>query len=367
MQRFQKPKSTTNYMGYHKSGSFLSKTRIILSLLGILPFLITIYLFFYSKIDVNDTIFTFSVLALFSILTGFLILRRFSDQLIVLSNKTSDASHGESNNPIIIKADQELIDIADNFNLTLDKYAKVDRELKVQSIQLMSYARDLSQSYKKAKEEEELRGRLNRYVGAHLVEKLANSKKGVFLENERKEITILFADIRSFTSLSERMPAEDVISMLNQYFDTVVDIVFKNNGVLDKFVGDQLMAVFGLIPSAGSAPYDATRTALEIQEATERLMELRGQQGKETFQIGIGINTGRAIVGNVGSKNRMDYTVVGDSVNVAARLQQMAKGGEVVIAKKTHDSVKEKFSFNELEKIFVKGKNDPVLCYNVLK
>ncbi|MBW2635813.1 MAG: adenylate/guanylate cyclase domain-containing protein, partial [Deltaproteobacteria bacterium] len=218
-----------------------------MALLGILPFLIVVYLFFYSKTDVTDTIVIFFVLALFSILTGFTLLRKFSDQLINLLRETSVASDGESNGPIKIKADQELIDIAANFNIILNKYGSMDRELKVQSVQLMSYARDLSQSYKRTKEEEELRSRLSRYVGEHLVEKLVNSKKGVFLENERKEVTILFADIRSFTSLSEKMTAEDVVSMLNQFFDTVVDIVFRGNGVLDKFVGDQLMAVFGLI------------------------------------------------------------------------------------------------------------------------
>lgn len=338
-----------------------------MTLLGILPFLIVVYLFHYGNLDVTNTVVTFSALALFSILIGFMLLRKSSDQLINLSKKTSIAKDGESNGPINITADQELSDIAENFNVILNKFNSVDRDMKEQGIQLMSYARDLTQSYKRTKEEEELRNRLCRYVGEHLVEKLINSKKGVFLENERKEVTILFADIRSFTAIAERMDAEEVVSMLNQFFDTVVDIIFRNNGILDKFVGDQLMAVFGIISSDGSAPYDAVKTAIEMQDASEDLMNLRRKQDKETFEIGIGINTGSAIVGNVGSENRMDYTVIGDSVNVAGRLQQMAKGGEIVIGEQTYHQVQDRFHVEKKGEISVKNKRELVICYNVLR
>ncbi len=352
---------------YHNSKSFLLKTRIVLALLGILPFLIVVYLFFYGNLDVTDTVVLFSALALFSILTGFMLLRNSSDQLIDLSRKTGIAKDGQSNGPIKIKADQELRDIAENFNAILNKLNSVDSDMKEQSIQLMSYAKDLSQSYKRTKEEEELRGRLSRYVGEHLVEKLINSKKDVFLENERREITILFADIRSFTAISERLDAEEVVSMLNQFFGVMVDIVFRNNGILDKFVGDQLMAVFGVISPDSRAPYDATKTAIEMQDANEDLMNLRRKQNKETFEIGIGINTGSAIVGNVGADNRMDYTVIGDTVNVAGRLQQMAKGGKIIIGNLTYSQTQGLFSIQKRGEVRVKNKIDPVMCYEVLR
>ncbi len=158
---------------------------------------------------------------------------------------------------------------------------------------------------------------------------------------------------------------ENVIAMLNQFFDIVVDIVFRNNGILDKFVGDQLMAVFGIISPDSSAPYDAVKTALETQDASEDLMNLRRKQDKETFKIGIGINTGSAIVGNVGSENRMDYTVIGDTVNVAGRLQQMAKGGEIVIGEQTYAQIKGRFHIEKKLKIKVKNKTEPVICYKV--
>jgi len=207
---------------------------------------------------------------------------------------------------------------------------------------------------------------LSRYVGAHLVEKLMHSKMDLFDENERKEVTILFADIRSFTTLSESMAAENVVSMLNQFFSIMVEIIFRNNGILDKFVGDQIMAVFGLVSSNSSAPHDAITAAIEMQEATAALMKERSKQNKALFEIGIGINTGSSIVGNVGAENRMDYTVIGNSVNVAARLQGLAKGGEIIIAEQTFHQTRGRFNVEKKGELYVKNKTEPVVCYNVL-
>ncbi len=348
------------------SNSFLGKTWVVLVLLGIIPFLLVIHLFIYEKIESTETIVLSSVLALFSILTGFSLLRKAADQLVKLSRETNDIEAGKKSEPIEIDADQELKDIAAHFNTIFEKLQKTKRDFKEQSVQLMSYASDLSQSYKKTKEEEELKNRLSRYVGDHLVEKLINTKKGMFINNERREITVLFADIRSFTTLSETMDAEEVIAMLNEFFGVMVDIVFRNNGILDKFVGDQLMAVFGLIPSDNYAPDDAFHAAIEMQNATEKLMKKRAKEGKETFKAGIGINTGPTIVGNVGSKDRMDYTVIGDTVNIAGRLQELAGGGEIIIGEQTFSQTQTDFRTQEMGEINVKNKIEPVKCYKVI-
>jgi len=254
---------------YRNSLSFTGKTRIVLVLLGIIPLLLVIYLFMYENIDLTYTVILFSALALFSILTGFSLMRRSADQLANLSRETGMVEAGVKSEPVHISSDQELNDIANHFNSVASKLQDTQSDIKEQSIQLMIYARDISQSYIRTKEGEELRDRLSRYVGEHLVEKLINSKNEVFIENERREVTILFADIRSFTTITERMAAEDVVSMLNQFFGTMVNIIFKNNGILDKFVGDELMAVFGLIPSENSAPHNAIKAAIEMQDATE--------------------------------------------------------------------------------------------------
>lgn len=127
------------------------------------------------------------------------------------------------------------------------------------------------------------------------------------------------------------------------------------------------MAVFGPLPSENKAAYDAVKAAIEMQDAIEALMKVRGKQDKVTFEIGIGINTGSSIVGNVGAETRMDYTVIGDSVNVAARLQQMAGGGEIIIGELTYSTSKDHFSLQKRGEVRVKNKIEPVMCYEVLR
>ncbi|MBN2124510.1 MAG: hypothetical protein JW821_09480 [Deltaproteobacteria bacterium] len=262
--------------------------------------------------------------------------------------------------------EREMQEVSAHFNSIVKQLRDSYKHIREQSSQLCRYARELSQSYKRIREEQDLRARLSRYVGQGLVDRLVQSDEGVLFENEKREVTVLFADIRSFTSISERMAAEDVVAMLNQFFSAMVDILFRHNGVLDKFVGDQIMAVFGLVAAKDGNPCaDAVAAALEMQDATARLMKLRARKGQDVFEIGIGINTGVAILGNVGSRNRMDYTVIGDCVNVAGRFQQIAKGGEIVIGEETCRRGRGDFSVKKKGKIRLKNKAEPVLCYRV--
>jgi len=351
---------------HQNSNSFVRKTRIVFVLLALLPFLVVLYVCVYEHIELTEEITLFSALVLFSILTGFSLLRIFADKLADLSRETDYIASGEKSDPIQIEADQELNNIAANFNSIQKKLKEVNNNIKKQSVQLMTYSRDLSSAYEKAKEEEKLRRTLSKYVGENLIERLINSKDEMFLENERREVTILFADIRSFSIISKNMEAEEVVLMLNEFFSIMTDIVFRNNGVLDKFVGDQIMAVFGLAPSENSGPYDAVKTSIEMQDAAEELMKVRSRKRKETFGIGIGINTGNAIVGNVGSENRIDFTVIGDSVNIAARLEQVAKGGEIIIGEETYHQTQDRFHTQKKEEISVNNMAEPVVCHNVL-
>ena len=366
MIKLKHSNSNIDVLTYKNSNSFFGKTRVVFVLLGLIPFLLLIYLFTLEKIELTETILLFSGLSLFSILTGFSLLRKSADQLVKLSRETSPTEAGEKGELVKSYADLELNDIADHFNVVIEKLQSVERNIKDQSFQLMNYANDLTQSYISTKKEEELRDRLSRYVGKHLVEKLINLEQGVFLKNERREITVLFNDIRSYTAIAENMAAEDVISILNQFFDTMVDIVFKNNGILDKFIGDELMAVFGLIPSDNYAPYDAIQAAIEMQSAAKKLMTKRAREGLVTFKAGIGINTGLAIVGNVGSSDRMDYTVIGDTVNIAGRLQGLAGGGEIIISEETYSQTQTDFRTQKMGEISVKNRSEPVKCYKVI-
>ena len=350
---------------YRSVKSFVGKTRVVLVLLGIIPFLLVVYLFTDQKIELSDVIVLFAALALFSILAGFYMMRSSADQLVRLARETSKLDAADDDELLLIKSDQELQDISAHFNTVVKRLKDANKNVKDQSMQLLVYARDLALSYEKIKKEEELRFRLSRYLEKSLVEKLINSESSVLIDNERKDVTILFADIRSFTTIAEKLPAEDVVAILNRFFEIMVEIVFRNNGVLDKFVGDQLMAGFGLIGAGGDAPGNAAASAVEMQDAVKELMQQRARQNLTVFEIGIGINSGSAIVGNVGSRNRMDYTVIGDCVNVAARLEEMAKGGEIIIGEETCRRIKGRFGVEQKGAVRLKNKSEPVTVFQV--
>ncbi|MBC2716432.1 MAG: adenylate/guanylate cyclase domain-containing protein [Desulfobacteraceae bacterium] len=343
------------------------KMLAALSLMAVIPYLLLLYLFIQEKITTSETIILYLPLILISTVTGYSLIRRSADSVFYLSRETRLVENGEKSEPIQIQADHELNEIATHFNSLIGRLDKMKRKNQEQATQLMVYSRDLALSYQKTKQEEELRNRLSRYVGNNLVEKLIDLKGGGLVDTERRQVTGLFADIRSFTTIAEHMTAENVVLMLNQYFSVMVDIIFKNNGLLDKFVGDQLIAVFGLVEASGNPAENAIRTAIEMQEATEEMMKKRLQTNQELFEVGIGINTGNAIIGNIGSSNRMDYTVIGDCVNVAARLEEMAIGGEIIIGEQTFLENQGEFNIESRGEVYVKNKMEPVICYNVLR
>jgi class 3 adenylate cyclase len=161
------------------------------------------------------------------------------------------------------------------------------------------------------------------------------------------------------------MQPEEVVTMLNEYFTIMVEIVFSCNGMLDKFVGDQLMAVFGHMSADAEGAKNGVLAALKMQQATEALMQKRAADNLPTFQIGIGINTGSAIIGNVGSENRMDYTVIGDTVNAASRLEEQAKAGEIIIGEQTYKHMPEKIQVKNRIELPVKNRLQPVACYTI--
>jgi adenylate cyclase len=167
-----------------------------------------------------------------------------------------------------------------------------------------------------------LRDTFSRYVSPELCEEILKNPGMLALGGRRQLVTVLFADIRNFTSMSEALAPEEVVEVLNTYFTEMVDLVFQHQGTLDKFVGDALMAVFGVPLPIPQAAVRAVECALAMQRHLKQ-MQAAGQTPIQGMRIGI--NTGEAIVGNIGSAKRMDFTVVGDVVNVAARLQELAK------------------------------------------
>lgn len=343
------------------------KMLAALALMAVIPYLLLFYLYMIGNISISESILVYIPVILISIVVGYSLIRGTADKVFSLSREMRLAESGERSEPIQIEADRELNEIATHFNSLIGRLDKMKRKNQEQATQLMVYSRDLALSYQKTKQEEELRNRLSRYVGNNLVEKLIDLKGGGLVDTERRQVTVLFADIRSFTTIAESMTAEDVVLMLNQYFSVMVDIIFKNNGLLDKFVGDQLIAVFGLVDASGNASENAIRTAIEMQESTEEMMKKRLRTNQELFEVGIGINTGNAIIGNIGSANRMDYTVIGDCVNIAARLEEMAIGGEIIIGEQTYLENPGEFNIESRGEVYVKNKMEPVICYNVVR
>jgi len=180
-------------------------------------------------------------------------------------------------------------------------------------------------------ERERLKTGFARYVSQHVLEKLLRSESTLKLEGERRKITVLFSDIRQFTTLSERLPPEEVVGILNTYFEKMIEVIFRNHGTLDKFLGDGIMVEFGAPLEDARQEINAVSAALEMQRELVQLCDKWGKEGRPRIAMGIGIHTGFAIVGNIGSEVRTEYTAIGDTVNVAARLEVATKTLEVPI------------------------------------
>ncbi len=204
-----------------------------------------------------------------------------------------------------------------------------------------------------------------RYVSKQVVDELLDDDAKLNLGGEQREVTILFTDIRGFTSMSEKMKPERVVSTLNEYFSQMIDIVFKYNGTLDKIIGDELMIVYGAPIAAEDDTERAVITAVEMQDQIKTLNQERKKRKEPPITFGVGINRGPVVSGNIGSRDMMDYTVIGDAVNLGARLCSAAGPGEILVSGSVWDATKRKFSYNSLDPINVKGKKDKISVYQI--
>jgi len=208
------------------------------------------------------------------------------------------------------------------------------------------------------------------YVPEGVVKNIIANPALLRFGGDRKELTILFSDVRGFTTYSERHEPEKVVEILGEYLTRMVDVVFKNEGTLDKFIGDAVMAIFGSpVPQTDHA-LRACKTAVGMMAELKALREKWAQEGRDPFAIGIGINTGEVIVGNLGSVQRFDYTVIGDPVNLAARLESLNKefpqASGIIISDFTYALVKDQVDARPLGEVKVKGKDRPVIAYELL-
>lgn len=217
--------------------------------------------------------------------------------------------------------------------------------------------------------EKRMKTTMYRYLTPHVAEQVMALGEDALMVGERKEVTILFSDIRGYTTLTENLGAAEVVSLLNQYFGTMVEAVFNHEGTLDKFIGDALMAVFGApLPLNENHAWKAVQAALEMRCRLEEFNQRRIIQEQPIINIGIGISSGEVVSGNIGSHKRMDYTVIGDGVNLSSRLETVTKeyGCDIVLSEFTYQLCSERIWVRQLDKIRVKGKHQAVNIYELI-
>ena len=218
------------------------------------------------------------------------------------------------------------------------------------------------------KEKKKIRGAFQYYLTASVVEEMLQNPDKLKLGGEKKDLTVLFSDIRGFTSISERMTPDGLVKFLNEYLTKMTDIVFKYDGLLDKYMGDAIMAIWGAPLDQPDHVRRACLAALDMVEELHRLQKKWSAEGMPFLNIGIGVNAGPMVVGNMGSDRRFDYTVMGDSVNLGSRMEGLNKlyGTNIIVSEMTYDRVKEEFWGRELDLVRVKGKDQPVKIFELL-
>ena len=215
--------------------------------------------------------------------------------------------------------------------------------------------------------EKRLRSTMSRYMSKAVMDQLMESGDAV-LGGTGREVSVLFSDIRGFTSISERLGARETVTMLNEYFTDMVDVVFAHNGILDKYIGDMIMAVFGSVISTEDDADNAVTVGSRMMVALRELNLRRGKANQEPIRIGVGISTGHVVAGNIGSPKRLEYTVIGDRVNLAERLEGANKyyGTNVLICQPTAARLRRAVQLRDLDLIRLRGINAPVSIYEVL-
>ncbi len=218
------------------------------------------------------------------------------------------------------------------------------------------------------REKRYIRQTFSKFVSKTVVDELLKKPEMLKLGGEKKILSVLFSDIRGFTTLSERMTPEHLVDHLNHYLQAMTDIVIKYDGTLDKYVGDEIMAFWGAPIPQNNHALLSCKAAIEMMTKLKEMNTHWRQEGKDAINIGIGINTGEMIVGNVGSSSRMDYTLIGDNVNLGARLEGTNKiySTNIIISEYTYEQVKEQVIVRELDLIRVKGKDRPVTIYELI-
>ena len=219
---------------------------------------------------------------------------------------------------------------------------------------------------RKLEQEAVTRERFQRLLSPAIAQQVIDGKVEITKGGEARQTTVLFSDIRGFTAMIEKEDPQIIVDMVNEYFELMVEVIFKYEGTLDKFVGDEIMALFGAPVGHSDDPIRAVRTAIEMLDVLRQLNQLRVSRGEPEILIGIGVNTGNVVAGYIGSSKALEYTVIGDTVNTGARLCSYAKAGEIIISQATYERLNGEFEVIPLPDAKVKNKSEMLKIYNVI-
>jgi adenylate cyclase len=232
-----------------------------------------------------------------------------------------------------------------------------------------AYTGSLAYAYVlRKKQREEIEHAFGKYVSKAVINEILEHPEKLTLGGERREITVFFSDIRGFTAVSERLNAEELVQLLNEYLTHMTDIIIEERGIVDKYMGDAIMAFWGAPLDEPDHAVRACRTTLRMNKRLRALQEDWDRRGIPSLHIGAGLNTGDCVVGNMGSTQRFDYTAMGDTVNLGSRLEGVNKmyGTETLISEATYERVKNEFVTRRIDKIKVKGRSAPIMIYELI-
>lgn len=273
---------------------------------------------------------------------------------------------------IMVTALSESEDIAEALNLGANDYITkpIDRTVLLARVKTQTALVDAYQQVSTLAEDVSKRNKfllklLGRYVTEEVTESILHSPSASELGGKLQKVTILFADLRSFTKISDHMPPDRVAAMLNNFFDEMIEVIRKYRGTIDKIIGDGILATFGATKERPTDTERALACAIEMQLAMDRVNARNRVDGLPNIEMGIGINTGEVMVGNIGSDKYTSFSVTGKHVNLAARIESFARGNEILISKSVLDSNSEEIWVENEREIHPKGINHPVIVYSL--
>jgi adenylate cyclase len=232
---------------------------------------------------------------------------------------------------------------------------------------MLAYLTNVSlKSYMDSAQKSFVTRQFGRYISPDLVKQIVAQDIEIKLGGDLKLISILFLDIRGFTPLSEKLTPPELVDTLNTMFNMITETTLRNEGTIDKFIGDAAMILFNAPLEVAEHERMAVKTAYEIQQGMNKIRDEIMEKYQCEVNVGIGIHTGNVVVGNIGSYLRVDYTAIGDNVNIAARIESQTKKGQVHVSEQVYEKTKDFFRFDEGEDRMFKGKSHPIRVYEVL-